>query len=69
MSAIAISGPTTENNEKLNVFEWKKADPHNYVKREGLPEKYQYPYILVNPKTLCTNDESDIYEFVLKKKK
>jgi hypothetical protein len=63
MSAIAISGPTTDNNDKLRVFDWKVADPKNLIQRTGVPEKFNFPYILVSPQTLCCDNKNDIYDF------
>ncbi len=63
MSAVAISGPTTDNNENLPVFNWKTADPKNLFKKVGVPEKFDFPYILISPKTLCCDNQNDIYVF------
>lgn len=63
MSAVAISGPTTDNNPNLPVFEWKTADPQHLLKRVGVPEKFDFPYILVNPKTLASGNVDDVYVF------
>jgi len=63
MTSVAISGPTTENNHNLSVFDWKIADPNHYIKREGVPERFDFPYILMNPKTICCDNNNDIYKF------
>jgi len=63
MTSIAISGPTTENNENLPVFDFKKVDPNNHIKRDGVPERFDFPYILMNPNTICCENKNDIYKF------
>lgn len=63
MTAIAVSGPTTENNENLPVFDFAKVDPHKRIKREGVPERFSFPYVLMNPKTICCENQNDLYNF------
>lgn len=63
MTAIAISGPTTENNENLPVFDFNKVDSHKRIKREGVPEKFDFPYVLMSPKTICCDSQNDLYNF------
>jgi hypothetical protein len=62
MSAIAISGPTNENNKNLSSFDWSKSSDHKTL-RKGVPEKFDFPYLLVSPKTLCCDNTNDIYTF------
>jgi len=62
MSAVAISGPTTDNNENLTSFDWKNFADKD-LRRNGVPEKFDFPYLLVNPKTLCCDNKNDIYVF------
>ena len=61
MTAVAISGPTTDNNSNLPVFNWSSQDPD--IKRVGVPESFNFPYILVSPKTICCENESDVFKF------
>lgn len=61
LTAVAISGPTNENNPNLTIFEW--AQVKQSIKRDGVPEKYNFPYIIMNPNTLCCDNQNDIYSF------
>jgi len=63
MTSIAISGPTTENNENLPVFDFTKIDPLKRILRDGVPEKFNFPYVLMNPKTICCDSVNDLYKF------
>ena len=63
MTAIAISGPTTENNKNLPVFDFNKVDNHKRIKREGVPQKFDFPYVLMSPKTICCDSQNDLYNF------
>lgn len=63
MTAIAVSGPTTENNQNLPVFDFNKVDSRKRISRDGVPEKFEFPYVLMSPKTICCDSESDLYNF------
>lgn len=57
LKAVAISGPTNENNPNLPTFTWKNVSS---VKHEGLPEKYDFPWVLMSPETL-RGESKDIF--------
>jgi hypothetical protein len=61
LSSIAVSGPTNENNKYLLPFQWDKNNK-NY-KKIGVPNKFDFPYILMSPKTICCDNVNDIYSF------
>jgi len=58
-TSIAISGPTTENNPNLIPFKFY-GDHH---RRNGVPKEFNFPYIIMNSKTLKDNSINDKYEF------
>ena len=60
LTSIAVSGPTNENNENLTTFDW---GGQNDIKRVGVPQKFNFPYILMSPKTLCCDNKNDIYSY------
>lgn len=62
MSAIAQSGPTTNENRNLPVFKWI-TNEHLGIKRIGVPESFDFPFILMSPATLSTDSKNDIYYF------
>ena len=61
LTCIAISGPTNDNNENLPPFEWSKTTTKE--QRKGVPEKFNFPYVIMSPKTLCCDNENDIHKF------
>lgn len=67
MTAIAISGPTTNQNNNLSVFDWKQIKSSSPIIREGVPERFDFPYLLTNPHTICCDNKNDIYHFDNKK--
>lgn len=56
MTAIAVSGPTTENNsENLPVFDWKEIERKHSLSNQsrlGVPDKFDFPYVVMSPDTL-----------------
>lgn len=62
LSSLIISGPTNENNENLPTFNWDKVDKST-ISITGLPDKYDFKWLLANPKTMKNNEINDIYEF------
>jgi hypothetical protein len=61
LTSVAISGPTTEN-KKLKPFNWSKSGDTS-TSRRGVPEVFNYPYILMSPKTLYDDSVKDIFSF------
>ena len=61
ISAVAISGPTSENNPNLYTFEWPKilVEP----RREGVPDSFNFPYLLMSPNNICCDNINDVYLF------
>ena len=61
LTSVIQSGPTTENNENLPVFDW-----NNFKDRDqrivGLPQKYDFSWILASPENIKFN-RKDNYEF------
>jgi hypothetical protein len=62
LAAIAISGPTNENNHNLSTFDWTLSGD-SQTSRVGVPLKFNFPYVLMSPKTLCCDNQSDIFSF------
>jgi hypothetical protein len=62
LTAIAISGPSNENNPNLKTFDWNESNDHKTV-REGVPNKFNFPYIKMSPKTICCDNVKDVYTF------
>jgi hypothetical protein len=62
LSSAIISGPTNENNENLSTFSWDNVD-RNTVSTIGLPNKYDFKWLLANPKNIRENNDDDNYEF------
>jgi hypothetical protein len=62
ISAIAISGPTFENNPNLKPFEWS-ANEENQITRGGVPQKFDFPYILMSPKSICCDNTNDVFQW------
>ncbi len=58
-TSIAISGPTTENNPNLIPF---KFTDRTY-RRNGLPEEFNFPYLIMNAETLKDDSINDKYVF------
>jgi hypothetical protein len=63
LTSVAVSGPTNENNRNLIPFDWTKINKN--IKREGVPTKFNFPYILMSPATLCCDNTNDNYTFLL----
>jgi len=67
LTQIVISGPTIDNNPNLKVFEWSQ-DKTNSIKHAGTPEKYDFPWLILNPKNICCSND-DIYKWKDKKRR
>ena len=61
MTAIAITGPTTDDNPNLKPFKWEDYKSLN-IKHDGVPEIFVFPWIYTSPKYLCCNND-DIYKW------
>ena len=62
LSSAVIAGPTNENNENLTTFSWDKIDKKT-VSILGLPNTYDFKWILANPNTMRNNDINDNFSF------
>jgi hypothetical protein len=62
LSTLMVSGPTTENNENLKVFKWSDFDDLD-IKHTGLPDKYDFKWLLASPDNIKYNKKNDLYEF------
>lgn len=62
LSSAIISGPTNENNENLPTFSWKPSDKKE-LSIDGLPEKYDFPWLLANPDNLKNPNKNDTFIF------
>lgn len=62
LAAIAISGPTNESNPNLTTFDWNMENDKHTL-REGVPTKFNFPYIMMSPNTICCDNQNDIYTF------
>ena len=67
MVAIAISGPTNEDNRNLKTFDWKDYDSLKIL-HDGVPQRFDFPWIYTSPNHLCCNN-NDIYRWEKKLKK
>jgi len=61
ISAAIISGPTTDNNPNLPMFEWSSAKID--VKHKGVPEKFNFGWYLASPDNIEDNTLNDIFNF------
>jgi hypothetical protein len=61
LTSVIQSGPTIENNENLPVFDWSAWEYLNIV-HEGIPEKFNFPWLLENPDIIKDN-KSDKFVF------
>jgi len=52
LEAVAVSGPTTDNNKNLKKFKFKKKDK---TMRVGVPSHFDFSWILTSPTTLKSN--------------
>jgi hypothetical protein len=66
LAAVAISGPTNENNENLKTFNWKDAK-NSSIAKKGVPDEWDFPYLLMKPQTICCDNKNDEYEQFNKK--
>ena len=62
LSSAVIAGPTNENNENLTTFTWDKVDKST-VSIIGLPNTYDFKWLLANAKTIRSEDIDDKFEF------
>ena len=62
LSSAIISGPTNENNENLTTFSWKDSDSKG-LSIDGLPEKYDFLWLLANPDNIKNNNKNDNFIF------
>ena len=62
LSSVIISGPTNENNENLPTFRWKDSDKKE-LSIDGLPEKYDFSWLLANPENIKNNNKNDTFIF------
>jgi hypothetical protein len=62
LSSAVIAGPTNENNENLKSFTWDKIDKSS-VSIIGLPNTYDFKWILANPKTMRNDEINDNFIF------
>jgi hypothetical protein len=62
ISSVVISGPTTENNINLKVFNWEDYKDRN-IRHEGLPDKYNFKWILASPNNIKNESLNDLYIF------
>jgi len=62
LSSAIISGPTNENNENLTTFRWKAAYKKDFS-IDGLPESYDFPWLLANPENIKNNNKNDTFIF------
>jgi hypothetical protein len=62
LSSAIISGPTNENNDNLTTFSWKDSDRKEFS-IDGLPEKYDFPWLLANPENIKNNNKNDNFIF------
>ena len=60
MTAIVISGPTTENNKNLPIFNWSDYSGYSI---EGLPKVYNFSWLRASPLTLKDDNLDDNYIF------
>lgn len=60
LTAIAICGPTNENNPNLTTFEWPEGIE---MKHKGVPQRFDFPYILMSPNNICCDNINDVYQF------
>ncbi len=69
MKALAIAGPTYDDNPNIKPFDWKDHKSLN-ITHEGVPEKFTFPWIITSPKHLCCiNEDTYIWKNKTKLKK
>ena len=59
--AYAISGPSYENNPYLIPFSWKNNEKYDIIHR-GVPDTYDFPWILTSPHNLCCSN-NDVFNW------
>ncbi len=64
LKSLIISGPTTENNPNLKPFKWGNFKSMD-IKHEGMPEEYNFKWLLASPQMLKEGkkDNSDEFDF------
>lgn len=69
MEAIYHSGPTTENNDNLIIFNWDDYDKlvdqnkANKIYHEGVPNSFNFPFIKINSSNILSESDSTQYKF------
>lgn len=66
MMALAIAGPTYDDNPNLKPFDWNDHKSDN-IKHDGVPQKFTFPWIITSPKHLCCIND-DIFNWSNKSK-
>ena len=61
MTAIAIAGPTADDNPNLSIFDWNKYISKNIL-HDGVPQKFNFPWIYTSPNHLCCNN-NDVFNW------
>lgn len=61
LSAIVVSGPSNENNPNLKTFDWK--DVKTREQHNGVPQRFDFPFVLMSPKTIEQDSPHDIMTF------
>lgn len=62
VTSVIVSGPTTENNPNLVPFDWDDYKDLD-IRHVGLPQKYNFKWLMASPKNIKENKDNDIYEF------
>lgn len=62
LSSAIISGPTNENNENLTTFKWTAAYRKEFS-IDGLPDEYNFSWLLANPENIKNNNKNDSFIF------
>jgi len=60
LNNLAISGPTTNKNKNLPIFQWDdKNDLMKDIKHRGVPTKFNFPWLNITPETIKNNNIND----------
>jgi len=62
LSTAIIAGPTNENNENLTIFSWDNINKKG-ISINGLPQTYNFNWILASPGNIINNNKNDIFKF------